>query len=186
MRYVIRFPFDFAQGRVASACVMWIVLAAGHSGASRAPMDVPTPTVTRLPASSPPGSADRNYPFFSTDIVLANLGYVEEEFVFEGTAQTYAAPAADGSVEVAESGIPYKTRLLVRRPARAARFNGVAFVEWFNVTNQYDTDVLWLYQKEFLIREGYAWIGVSAQNVGLTAARTGLKTWSPAGMDRWM
>jgi hypothetical protein len=52
-------------------------------------------------------------------------------------------------------------------------------VEWFNVTNGYDTDVLWLYQKEYLIREGYAWVGVSAQNTGLSNAQTGLKVWSP-------
>src|SRR6187401_2372972 len=155
-------------------------LAIAGAGAATSAADVAVPTVTRMPAVSAPGSPDHQYPFFSTDIVLANVGYVEEEFQFEGTASTYGAPAADGSVEIAESGIPYRTRMLVRRPAQASRFNGVAFVEWFNVTNQYDTDVLWLYQKEFLIREGYAWIGVSAQNVGLSAAPTGLKAWSPA------
>src|SRR6185503_5740210 len=120
-----------------------------------------------------------NYPFFATDIVLANFGYVEEEFIYEGTANRYAPPAPDGTVAIAEQGIPYRTRLIVRRPARPSRFNGVVVVEWFNVTNQYDTDVLWLYQKEFFIREGYAWVGVSAQNVGLSAAQTGLKAWSP-------
>ena len=52
-------------------------------------------------------------------------------------------------------------------------------VEWFNVTNGYDTDVLWLYQKEFLIREGYAWVGVSAQNVGVARPPNGLRVWSP-------
>ena len=155
-------------------------LAMAGAGATSPAADVAVPTVTRMPAVSAPGSPDHNYPFFSTDIVLGNVGYVEEEFQFEGTASTYGAPAADGSVEIAESGIPYRTRMLVRRPAQASRFNGVAFVEWFNVTNQYDTDVLWLYQKEFLIREGYAWIGVSAQNVGLSAPRTGLKVWSPS------
>jgi hypothetical protein len=140
--------------------------------------DMPAPKVTAM-AADRPGAADRNYPFFATDIVLSNFGYVEEEFMYEGTANTYAAPAPDGSVEIAERGIPYRTRLIVRRPVRQSRFNGVVIVEWFNVTNQYDTDVLWLYQKEFFIREGYAWVGVSAQNVGLSAAPTGLKAWSP-------
>ena len=140
--------------------------------------DVPTPKVTAM-AADKPGTAGRNYPFFATDIVLANFGYVEEEFMYEGTANTYAPPGPDGNVEIAERGIPYRTRLIVRRPARQSRFNGVVIVEWFNVTNQYDTDVLWLYQKEFFIREGYAWVGVSAQNVGLSAAQTGLKVWSP-------
>ncbi|HXT70162.1 MAG TPA: alpha/beta hydrolase domain-containing protein [Vicinamibacterales bacterium] len=145
--------------------------------------DVPTPKVTRLPAGTP-GAADHDYPFFAADIVLANYGFIEEEFVFEGAANTYATPAPDGTVEVAQRDIPYRTRLIVRRPLRQTRFNGVVFVEWFNVTNQYDTDVLWLYQKEFLIREGYAWVGVSAQNVGLSAPNTGLKAWSPKRYGR--
>lgn len=140
--------------------------------------DLPTPAITPM-AAGKPGSADHDYPFFSTDIVLANYGYVEQEFMYEGTANTYGEPAPDGSVEIVERSIPYRTRLIVRRPAQQARFNGVVLVEWFNVTNQYDVDVLWLYQKEFLIREGYAWVGVSAQNVGLSAPRTGLKAWSP-------
>jgi len=152
------------------------VLPAGRPAA----LDVPTPTVTAMPGGTPKvGSTGRDHPFFSTDIVLANYAYVEEEFSFEGTANTYGAPAADGSVAVAQRDIPYRTRLIVRRPARPARFNGVVFVEWFNVTNQYDTDVLWLYQKEFFIREGYAWVGVSVQNTGLSSPTTGLKVWSP-------
>jgi hypothetical protein len=141
--------------------------------------DVPTPKVTAMPGDKP-GSAGRNYPFFATDIVLANFGYVEEEFTFEGTANTYAPPGPDGKVEIAQRDIPYRTRLIVRRPARQSRFNGVVIVEWLNVTNQYDTDVLWLYQKEFFIRERYAWVGVSVQNVGLSAPQTGLKAWSPS------
>ena len=130
-------------------------------------------------AGGPLGSADPRLPVFSTDIVLSQLRLHRRGVHVRGTAHTYTAPTPDGTVEVAESGIPYRTRLIVRRPSRQARFNGVVLVEWFNVTNQYDTDVLWLYQKEFLIREGYAWVGVSAQNVGLSAARTGLKAWSP-------
>ncbi len=160
-------------------CASMVMVAAGLTGgADQRQGEVPVPQVTRLPAG-PIGAPDHNYPFFSTDVVLANVGYVEEEFRFEGTANTYSAPGPDGRVEIAERGVPYRTRLLVRRPARQARFNGVVLVEWFNVTNQYDTDVLWLYQKEFLVREGYAWVGVSAQNVGLSAPRTGLKAWSP-------
>ena len=163
------FPFAFA----------WIIaglLAAGSAVTASA--EVPTPKVTLVPGEAP-GSADHNYPFFSTDIVLKNFGYVEEEFFFEGTANTYTTTDLNRNADVSGSGFPYKSRLLVRRPATAARFNGVVIVEWFNVTNQYDTDVLWLYQKEFFIREGYAWVGVSAQNGGISNAQTGLKVWSP-------
>jgi hypothetical protein len=140
--------------------------------------DMPVPKVTKVPADKP-GSPGRNYPFFSTDIVLANYGYVEEEFFYEGTANTYSAPEAGRNAEITKSGIPFRSRLLVRRPAAQKHFNGIVFVEWFNVTNGYDTDVLWLYQKEFLIREGYAWVGVSAQDGGVSRAPNGIKVWSP-------
>lgn len=139
---------------------------------------VPTPAVTRV-AADQPGTPGRNYPFFATDIVLKNFGYVEEEFFYEGTANTYTTPEFGKNAEVATAGVPYRSRLLVRRPATQARFNGVVIVEWVNVTNGYDTDVLWLYQKEFFLREGYAWIGVSAQNAGVTREPNGIKVWSP-------
>ena len=148
-------------------------------GLSVAPSETPIPTVTLVPGEAP-GSAGRNYPFFSTDIVLSHHGYVEQEFFFEGTANTYAAAQPGALAEIATRGTRYRSRLLVRRPAQQARFNGVVMVEWFNVTNGYDTDVLWLYQKEFLLREGYAWVGVSAQNVGVSRPPNGLKVWSPA------
>lgn len=39
-------------------------------------------------------------------------------------------------------------------------------------------DVLWLYQKEFRLREGYAWVGVSAQDGGVSRAPNGIKVWN--------
>jgi hypothetical protein len=153
-----------------AAALLLFVLAASAA--------VPTPTVKKAP-SEKPGAPSRNYPFFATDIVLANYGYVEEEFFYEGTANTYSNPQFGKKAEITQSGIPFRSRILVRRPAKPARFNGVAIVEWLNVTNGYDTDVLWLYQKEFFIREGYAWIGVSAQDGGVSRAPNGIKVWSP-------
>jgi hypothetical protein len=151
---------------------------------------VPTPTVIGPMASDPPGTPGHNYPFFSTDMVLADFGYIEQEFFFDGTANRYDAPAPSGGIgnnaasattaNIIATGIPYRSRLLVRRPIDAARFNGVVVVEWLNVTNGYDTDVHWLYQKEFFLRAGYAWVGVSAQNAGLSNQPNGLKNWSPA------
>lgn len=150
------------------------ILAAGVAQAQ-----APTPTVTRMPGEIP-GAPSRNYPFFSTDITLQHFGYVEEEFFYAGTANTYTTPEPDQNARIATSGHPYRSRMLVRRPVDAARFNGVVIVEWLNVTNGYDTDVLWLYQKEFFLREGYAWIGVSAQGVGVNRSPNGLKVWSPS------
>ena len=159
-------------------CLVALAVPPAGSAIRATASDVPTPTVTAASANRP-GTPDRDYPFFATDIVLADYGYVEQEFFFEGTANTYNTPAAGATAEILTSGTPYKSRLLVRRPLDRGRFNGVVIVEWFNVTNGYDTDVLWLYQKEFFLREGYAWVGVSAQNVGVSRPPNGLKAWSP-------
>ncbi len=161
---------------VARTVVAVLIIVASAAGASA---QVPTPEVVRV-AGEKPGTPGRNYPFFSTDIVLSNFGYVEEEFFYTGTANTYTTPEFGRDAEIATSGTPYRSRLLVRRPASQARFNGVVIVEWLNVTNGYDTDVLWLYQKEFLLREGYAWVGVSAQSAGLSRSPNGIKLWSPS------
>ena len=75
--------------------------------------------------------------------MLSNYGYVEEEFFFRGTANTYTTPALGQGAEIATAATPYRSRLIVRRPTQPSRFNGVVIVEWFNVTNGYDTDVLW-------------------------------------------
>ncbi|RAY13231.1 hypothetical protein DPM19_20985 [Actinomadura craniellae] len=62
----------------------------------------------------------------------------------------------------------------MRRPANAKKFNGRVLVEWQNVTAGYDLDALWNYRD--ILREGYAWVGVSAQRVGVDQ----LRGWSPA------
>lgn len=108
------------------------------------------------------------YPFFSTWLDLAASGYVEEEFYVSGVADAYATDGAKLA-----SSVPYRTRVIVRRPVSAADFNGTVLVEWQNVTAGYDLDALWNRRH---LREGYAWVGVSAQRVGVNQ----LRGWSPA------
>jgi hypothetical protein len=139
-----------------------------------------------IAASVAPGDPLHDYPFFSTMVDLANYGYVEEEFFFEGTASRYDIPAAltnantpMTTANVVESGVPYRTRMVVRRPALPRGFNGTVLMEWQNVAVGYDFDAVWLASYEHVIRRGYAWIGVSAQRVGVHQSVTGLREWSP-------
>lgn len=146
---------------------------------------VASPTVLGpFPANALPGDSSRDYPFH-TDANLAAVEYVEQEFFFEGVAKLYeTAPLATGRVIDAD-GKPYRTRMLVRRPISNNKFNGTVIVEWVNVTAGYDLEVMWLNSREHLIREGYAWIGVDVQRVGVHGAPSGitaglgLKQWSP-------
>ena len=55
---------------------------------------VPNPTITGpIPATVTPGDPSRDYPFFATDVNLAQYGYVEQEYFMQGTANQYTTPA---------------------------------------------------------------------------------------------
>ena len=102
---------------------------------------------------------------------LDAAGYVEEEYFIEGDATSYAMvgePTPDGVWEAEEDDTaPYRTRIIVRRPADPDDFSGTVVVEWLNVSAGRDADPDWGYLHPELIREGHAWVGVSAQSVGV-------------------
>ncbi len=88
---------------------------------------------------------------------LAALGYSNEEYFLAGTARSYTTPQQAA----------FRTRAVVRRPLDAARFNGTVVVEWFNVSGGLDAAPDWSFVHRHLMREGFAWVGVSAQKVGI-------------------
>ena len=144
--------------------------------ATLAGAQVPNPTVSGPIASTAiPGHTSRDYVFFASDHPLAVNGYIEEEYFIEGTANRYTTSGTSTGT-VLDSGHPYKTRIVVRRPADDKKFNGTVLVEWVNVTNGFDAENFWFFAWEHVLRAGYAWVGVSAQRVGVDR----LKTWSPA------
>ncbi|RZI78763.1 MAG: hypothetical protein EOP38_27115 [Rubrivivax sp.] len=107
---------------------------------------------------------------------IAPLGYVEQEFILRGQARTYAKSGswgADGhwGVAPAGDGQAYTTRLLVRRPKDAAKFNGIVVVEWLNTTLGFDLDGAWALTRDELTREGYAWVGVTTEASALDGLR---------------
>jgi hypothetical protein len=55
----------------------------------------------------------------------------------------------------------------VRAPAKAADFSGTVVVEWLNVSGGVDADPEWVSTSEEIVRAGDAWVGVSAQRIGV-------------------
>ena len=98
-------------------------------------------------------------------------GYVEEEWFVEGTVRGYDAVGpleADGCWQVAEAETAVAcSRLVVRRPEDRARHNGTVIVEWLNVTAGADAAPEWMLGHRHLVREGFAWVGVSIQRAGI-------------------
>ncbi|MBX3286902.1 MAG: hypothetical protein KF703_16255 [Actinobacteria bacterium] len=128
---------------------------------------------------------------------LAEAGYTEAEYRVTGTAVRYTAEGdlpADGRFELSPGdAADYATRIVVRRPADAADFNGTVVLEWFNVSSGADVAPDYTYLADEIVRGGYAWVGVSAQHIGveggpvavaapgaeLTGAGKGLKAFDP-------
>jgi hypothetical protein len=113
---------------------------------------------------------------------LGALGYVEQEVFLSGTAQAHGARGAwgrDGQWETTDLGpVPYRTRLLVRRPADPEDFSGTVFVSWLNVSGGFDADLEWAQIGAEVVREGAAWVGVTAQSVGVSGL-LGARAWDP-------
>ena len=121
----------------------------------------------------PQGHPSLNMIYSSSAIELASRGFIEEEFFIEGSANRYSNSEMENST-IVDSGHRYKTRLIVRRPESAAQFNGVVVVEWINVTGGPDKDIDWWQSGEHFIRNGYAYVAVSAQQMGIDT----MQTWS--------
>ena len=163
--------------RLKSLCLAAAMAAAVHWPA-RADT-VPNPLVTGpIPVRAPLGDASHDYPQLASQVDLARFGYLEQEFFFEGAANRYNTPTlATGSV--IDGGHHYKSRMIVRRPMFPRQFNGTVIVEWVNVTSGYNFDAMWELSYDQLMREGYAYVGVSAQRVGVQQPPYGLTAWSP-------
>jgi hypothetical protein len=148
---------------------MAVVLTIGSSAVAAA--DASSPTVTG------PVTGGGGVPiiFAHTTFDLRTVGYTQSEFFLSGTAESYAPIGAlnsDGRWTVTRSvDAEYTTRILVNRPIDRRRFNGTVVVEWLNVSGGAEASPDWVHMHNELIREGYAWVGVSAQSVGIDALK---------------
>ena len=143
--------------------------------------DARTPTITVATAGQ------HGFPYASSALDLASRGYIEKEYLISGTAEAYIndGPFRAHGVwnAIPNPGVtaPFTVRLLVRRPSDPARFNGVVLVEWFNVSGFHDDAPDWGWTYKELLREGYAYVGVTTQFLGAKA----LRDWESGPRDRY-
>jgi hypothetical protein len=130
------------------ACIC--VLAALALNAAAGPTDPVT-------VDDPP--TGQGAPFVPGVRLVADLAqeYVEEEFFISGTATfyNYAHNSPNSpSVVVGIDSLPYQTRIIVRRPAKANKTNGTVVIEWWNSTAGFDTAPAWDVSAEYFANEG--------------------------------
>lgn len=172
---------------------MALVLSAGGGALATLPAAAASsPTVNYQAAAAVEGPITTGHviePLSARNPDLAAYGYVEQEFFVSGTATAFRATSSpsNGRWTVAPTtSASYKTRILVRRPTNPAHFNGTVVVEWMNESageSAPDFD----YLSPELLRDGYAYVAVSAQALGvdggtpiLAAAAAGLVKSEPA------
>ncbi len=149
------------------AVVVWAGLAMPVTGAAAT---TPDPVVEG--PIGPGGVHSRPANGYRHLLGLDAAGYSEQEYFFSGTARSIGSAAPTGPpVAAPVEYAPYKSRMIVRRPVDPQRFNGTVIVEWMNTTSGADADPGWIWAYPEMIREGYAYVAVSAQAAGVTALR---------------
>ena len=96
---------------------------------------------------------------------ISDVGYTAAEFFVSGTASSYVGQGAPGQAD-------YTTRIVVMTPTDTAKFNGTVLVEWLNVSGGIDAAAIWFMAHREIARAGYAYVVVSAQQVGVQGGTT--------------
>ncbi len=122
------------------------------------------------------GSSTFNKTLYGTNFNLSHVGYEKSQFFVSGIAHSYVPvhPLTSDGKWTITTGVsaPYKTRIAVYRPINPKKFNGTVVVEWLNVSGGTDDSPDWTLSHNELVRDGFAWVGVSAQQVGVDSAKS--------------
>ena len=163
------------MGAMACAVVLAWVVPAVAAQASAATAAMASPSAANPAVAGPVTGGNGAIVLQGTSFPLSDVGYTQSEYFLSGTASSYAPMStlgSNGKWQVAPATTAsYTTRIVVDRPANAADFNGSVVVEWLNDTAGFDIAAEWLYGHNELIRDGFAWVGVSAQAAGVAADR---------------
>ena len=115
---------------------------------------------------------------------LSQSGYVEEEYLVDGTANVYNRDS-QGKVVIKTPHVPYTTRILVRRPATSQGFSGTVVVELLDWGMKCDLDTQWQLSGSYFMEQKDIWVGITSKPIAARALRTfdpvryGSISWGP-------
>lgn len=121
--------------------------------------------IPRTVDSIPWEAADRQL----VPIDLASRGYQEEEYFLSGTAHLYSLQESRAVIE--KEDIPYRNRILVRRPSDPDRFHGRVVIELLNSTNGWDVSPMWSLLWPSLLEDGDIYIGLTIHPVSIAVMK---------------
>ena len=118
-------------------------------------------------AEGPIAVTENSHPFCAmeysrTPLHVADYGYVEEEYFLSGRANVYDTDENDRAV-IYKEALPYKNRILVRRPKDPDQFSGFVYVDILNATQGYDIEDLWHRIWLWCMENGHGYVGVTSK-----------------------
>ena len=145
----------------------------------------PSPKIADITVTGPVQGGSKGWIYRAPVLDLEKLGYVMEEYIVSGTANSYqltegTEASFDGTwdTEIADQQ-PFTTRFFILRPADPDKYNGVLLAHWQNVSAGFENG----FPSGDEIFDGYAWMGISAQYIGIYGTpRTepfSLREWDP-------
>jgi Alpha/beta hydrolase domain len=142
----------------------------------------PLPTV-----SGPIASTPNNFPYIADGFDVmppVPKGYVEDEYFFSGTGSLYeytstgievVTPCPASVTEGTDcTGIPYETRMIVKRPKNPHKFSGTVIIEPLNPTASFDIAGVWDRSVDYFVRNGDVFVGWTSKSITVQT----LKAWN--------
>jgi hypothetical protein len=155
----------------------------------RSPLALVAALLCTLPAAARAGATDPiaieapddalgpAFPTGFRGIATFPIPYVEEEWFASGAATlfSYADPPRPTEIVPVQTGVPYKTRFVLRRPADPADFDGSVVIEWLNSTAGFDSSPSWDASAEHFGRRGAIYVGVTNSDTAIRFLRNGCR-----------
>lgn len=164
------------------AALLWVATPLAAVAADVTPFTVSLPTVT-----GPIPSTATDFPYIAEGFGAQPPvpdGYVVEEYFVSGAGNLYEytptgirivtpCPAA---ASLGCSGIPYTTRMIVKRPIQKHQFSGTVVIEPLNPSANFDIAAVWDRSRDYFVRNGDIFVGWSSKSVIIDV----LKKWNPS------
>ncbi|WP_345889649.1 alpha/beta hydrolase domain-containing protein [Spongiibacter thalassae] len=173
------------------AClILFVVASYGCGGSSSPPRKVSATNAGSDAISTTVVGPITGRAFNSWIWPLDEFDYEEFEFFVSGEAIPYEFQSTALPVSTTETssntGVQkYSTRFMVYRPKNPEDFNGIAIVEWTNVSAQFDIPLDLIWAHPFAFKHGYMYITVSAQEAGICGQKFDTGVCSPTSLKSW-
>ncbi|MDD3413776.1 MAG: alpha/beta hydrolase domain-containing protein [Lachnospiraceae bacterium] len=118
---------------------------------------------------------DKSHPFCAmaysrVPLNVENFDYVEEEYFLSGFANVYDADSNDQLI-IKKEKLPYKNRILVRRPKSESKFSGRVYVDIMNATQGYDIEDMWHRNYLWCMEHGHVYVGVTSKPINVLSLK---------------